>query len=433
MGLDNSWKKIIFSLFLIIMLLVQLNGSMNCNLSRYCENKSTQVVEGNDIFYSHPPSINTMEIDCCDITIVDDLILISHSEGSVVIRNISKIENAKEFTQDMILEYETIYSFYNNGNLTFVGMEGNRPTNMSVVGYLENSNISLLHKIIGLNLSYIHNIIQKGNNLFLFGITADTPQCEIYNICDLQYPSLINSYNLSEIDIDSIYPQFYEYGLYLDYQFYKNYLYHSTIDNKLLIYDFSNVSTPVKVKEFNERYSRVIFQEDLMYGITDSKLEILNNNNPLESIKIGSYDINLSKAIAVNGDSIYVITERDLILLEKENNEIKFLSKYELKERVNLKFSKIIIENNYALILINSYITNAWDTQSDLFVFDITNKNNLELLYPKIRLPVNIQFFFFYFIQYGILTIPIIIVIIVLIIYYKKKVKKSKDKEKMKI
>jgi len=170
-----------------------------------------------------------------------------------------------------------------------------------------------------------------------------------------------------------------------------------------------------------------------MYGITDSKLEILNNNNPLEPVKIASYDINLPKAIAVKGNIIYIITERELILLEKENNEIKFRCKYELKERVNLKFSKILIENNYALILIKSYITNSWDTQSDLFVFDIVNKNDIDLLYPKIRLPANVQFFLFYFIQYGILTISTIVVIILVIIYYKKKVKKSKDNEKKQV
>ncbi|MHA1555322.1 MAG: hypothetical protein ACTSPM_00145 [Candidatus Heimdallarchaeota archaeon] len=342
------------------------------------------------------------------------------------VRNISIIEKWEESPQDSILDSESIYSLYNNGNITFVGMEGDGPYR-NVVGYLENSNISSLNKIIITNLSDVHNIKQQRDNLFLFGIKDEGLYCEIYNISILQYPTLIAEWNLS--GVSPLFFDTYRCGLFLDYQFYNNYLYHSTGENRLLVYDFSNVSAPVKVKEFNENYSQVIFQEDLMYGITESKLEILDNSNPLGPVKITSYDIDLPKALAVKENSIYVITERVLIILEKENNEIRFNSKYELKNRIDLKFSKIIMEKNYALILTEQYITNYGDTQTDLFVFDIANKNDIDLVYPKIRIPFGVQIFFFHFALYGVPIILVIVTITLIVKFSMRKVKKSKEKK----
>ncbi|MHA1156302.1 MAG: hypothetical protein ACTSQK_09360 [Candidatus Heimdallarchaeota archaeon] len=409
-----------------------MNGSKLINQSKFCENKPA-LIESKDVFYNNPPSINSMIIYCFDITCIDDLVITASMSSYQTVKNISKIENGKELRQDSILDSESIYSLYNNDNITFVGMEGDGPYR-NVVGYLENSNISSLNKIIVTNLSDVHNIKQQRDNLFLFGIKDEGLYCEIYNISNLQYPSLITEWNLSEVS--PLFFDTYRCGLFLDYQFHNNYLYHSTGENKLLVYDLNNVSAPVKVKEFNENYSRVIFQEDLMYGITESKLEILDNSNPLGPVKITSYDINLPKALAVKENIIYVITERELILLEKEDNEIRFTSKYKLKNRVELKFSKIVIEKDYALILTEQYITNVWDTQTDLFVFDITNKFDIDLLYPKIELPFIVQIFFMYLFLYGIpiifviVTMALIIVTTVQIVKFsRRKAKKSEEKK----
>lgn len=425
MGLKNSRKRIIYTLFFVSIILVQMNGSKLFNHSKFCENEPT-LTESKDVFYNNPPSINHMIIYCFDITCIDDLVITACMSNYQTVRNISIIEKWEEFHQESILDSETIYSLYNNGNITFVGMEGNEP-NRNVVGYLENSNIGSLNKIIVTNLSDVHNIKQQKDNLFLFGIIDQVLYCEIYNISNLQYPSLITGWNLS--GVSPLFFSNYRCGLYLDYQFYNNYLYHSTGENKLLVYDFNNVSAPVKVKEFNDKYSRVIFQEDLMYGITESKLEILDNSNPLGLAKITSYDIDLPKALAVKENSIYVITERELILLEKENNEIRFTNKYKLKNRVDLKFSKIVIEKNFALILTEQYITNGWDTQTNLFVFDIANKNDIDLIYPIIGIPFGVQIFFFYFVLYGVPIILVIFIVALIVKYSMKKVRKSKEKK----
>jgi len=410
MGLKNSRKRIIYSLFFIIVILIQMNGS---------------------IIYNHPPSINHMVIECNDITCVEDLILVGLSWDSTVVRNISKIEKLREFTKDSILESEIVISFYNNGNQTFLGMMGDYSVNRSVIGLFENNDISTLHKIIGSNLSFIHNIKQRGNNLFLFGSRYEIPQCEVYNVSNLYLPSLISCHNISEIDSFSYYPPYYEYEDYLDYQFYKNYLYHSTINNKLLIYDFNNVSAPVRVKEFEENYSRVIFHEELMYGLSENKLQVIDNNNPLNPVKTDSYEIDTPKVLAVNENIVCVITERELILLEKEGNKVVFRDKYELKNRVNLKFKKIIIEKNYALIITESYITGLGDTQTDLFVFEITNRYRINLLYPRIKISLDFYYFLIGYFPYIIIICPIIIVIgaVLVMRYYEKKPMKSEEKK----
>ena len=417
MGLKNSRKRIIYSLFFMSIILVQMNGSKLNNQSKFCENKP-ELTESKDIFYNNPPSINSMIIYCFDITCINDLIITACMSSYRTVRNMSIIEKWEEFHQDSILDSETIYSLYNNGNITFVGMEGDEP-NRNVVGYLENSNISSLNKIIVTNLSDIHNIKQQKDNLFLFGIKDRVLYCEIYNISILQHPSLVTGWNLSGIS-----PYFFDHyrcGLFLDYQFYNDYLYHSTGENKLLVYDFNNISAPVKVKEFNESYSRIVFQDNLMYGLTDKNLEIFNISEPLNPVKVTSYEIDLPKALTVKGSNIYVITERKLVLLEKVNNDIRFLSKYKMNALIKLKFSKIIVKDNFAFILTEQYITDYFNTQTDLFVFTIDSKHNIKRLYPKIEMPFGLKIFLFYFAIFGIPIILVIVSIVLIIKYSKKK------------
>ncbi len=429
MGLKNNRKMIIHCLFLIIVVLVQLKGSIASNQIKNT-NYIPTLVECKDVIYDDPPGINHVPVKSLDIVCLNDLVLTTGTQMPLTLRNISKINNRKEFTRDFLQEFPYTSALFNNGNHTFIRRNDYHYTNCKDIGIFKNNNISNFHWLIGTNLSDIHEMMQLGNNLYLFGIESRGPYCEIYDISDINHPVLLNDCNLSEIDIFTFYPQHYEYVLYLDYQFYKNYLYHSTINNKLLVFDFKNISAPVIVKEFANNYSRVIFQEELMYGLAENKLEILNNTNPLHPIKIASYNINSPQALAVRGNLIYVISERELIIFAKMNNQIEFINKYTLKEMVDSKFFKIIIQKNYALVLTTGFMTGVPDTQSDLFVFDISNMNDIDLLYPKIKLPYNIQIILFGITQYGV-TFIIIIFGIVLGFKINKKIEQKARIKKM--
>ncbi|MHA1555321.1 MAG: hypothetical protein ACTSPM_00140 [Candidatus Heimdallarchaeota archaeon] len=428
MGLKNNRKMIIHCLVLIVVLLVQLVGSMlydQINNTNYIP----ALVECTDVIYDDPPSINHVPVKSLDIACVNDLILTTGTQMPLTLRNISKINNRREFTREFLQEFSYTSALFNNGNHTFIRQNDFHSSNRSDIGIFENNNISNFRWFIGTSLSGIHEMAQLGNNLYLFGIESGGPYCEIYDISDINKPLLVNDCNLSEIDIFTFYPEHYEYVLYLDYQFHENYLYHSTINNKLLVYDFKNTSAPVKVKEFAKNYSRVIFQEELMYGLTETKLEIFNNTNPLQPKYIASYDVNTPKALTVKGNVIFVITERELIILSKMGEQIDFINKYTLKEMVSSRFYRIFLHDNYALVLTTGYTTGSPDTQSDLFIFDISNINKIDLLYPKIKLPYNVQIILFGIAQYGVIFIIIIFSIVLGLKIIGKLERKTKAKK----
>ncbi len=258
----------------------------------------------------------------------------------------------------------------------------------------------------------------------MFGSRYEVPQCEIYNISDIYNPILIGCHNISEIVIGNQYPPYYKYDDILDYKFHNNFLYHSTIDNKLLVYDFSNVSAPVKVKEFEEEYNRISFQDNFLYALKSNQIQVFNNDDPYNPEKIASYDIAQPKSIAVKDDIICNINSKNLVLLEVENDEIKCRSKYRLKDIVELDFKKIFLYKNYVLVMTEDYMTGAPDTQTDLFIFDIENKNRIKLQFPIIKLPL----IFHYLILpiMGIASPFILIIVIIMSIFSVRKLKKSK-------
>ena len=400
-----------------------MNGLLN-QYSYMSTEKNDTKTESLDYFISNPPSINHLVKMCNDITCVNDLVLVSFSTSSIFVRNISQLQKWKELQWIRYFDSEYIFSFYNNDSITFMAMDGDYNGNRSVIGFIENKNINTLHKIIGSNLTFIHRLEQKKDNLFLFGSRYEIPQCEIYNINDIYNPILIGCHNISEIEIGNHYPPYYEFDDILDYKFHNNFLYHSTIDNKLLVYDFTNISNPVKVKEFEEEYTRICFQDNLLYALKTNQIQVFNNDDPYNPVKIASYEIDQPKSIAVKDDIICIINSENLVLLEVENDEIICRSKYELRDRVKLDFKKIFLYKNYVLVMTESYITGAPDTQTDLFIFDIENKNRIKLQFPVIKLSL-----IYYYLILPILGISspfILIIVIVLSIFSVKKVKKSK-------
>ena len=417
MGLKNRRRRAIRCLFLGVIMLVQIIGPMISNLKFTPSNP--MLTEAKNQFYHDSPEINAAIYDCYDLININDLVLTAKSSSGVYVRNVSNTNYRNENFIEHILENEFVYSFHNNGNITFIAMDGNYYNNYSEVGFIENNDINTLHKIIGTNLSFIHRIKHRNNNLFLFGQLGENLYCEIYDISILQSPLKITEWNLSSEN-----PTHFEYrnGLNLDYQFHENFFYHSTGDNKLIIYDISNITSPLIVKKFNQNYSRVIFQDEIFYGLTENRLEILNNSDPLNPTMITNYEITLPQGLTILGNNIYIITEREMIILEKVGVEIIFRSNYKMEKIINLKFCKIIVNNQFAFILTEQYTTGVSETQSDLFILDIENKMKIKRLYPKIEMPFGLQMFLFYFAIFG---IPIICIILAIAIYAKRLEKKN--------
>ncbi len=145
MGLKNCRKRIIYTFFFIIIILVQMNDLRN-HYSNMNTEKNNAKTESLNYFNNNPLSINHMLKMCNDITCVNDLVLVSFSSSSIFVRNISQLQRWKELKWVRYFDYEYIFSFYNNGSITFMAMDGNYNVNQSVIGFIENEKINTLIK-----------------------------------------------------------------------------------------------------------------------------------------------------------------------------------------------------------------------------------------------------------------------------------------------
>ena len=408
----------------VILLLV----SAICNIGEHCHSKQSILIgESKNVASYHQPNINHVPIKCYDFITIDDLVLTTGTQKVLTGRNLSKINNRKEFTVDYFNEYPCSAMFCQYENYTLLSYF--EKTGESV-GYFENNNISNYQRISNISISNIHTMKRIESQLFLFYIGYyDSPCCEIYDIEDIEQPALVGEFNLTQFDYNASWPSHYEYELFLDYNFYKQYLYYSDLKNKLTIYDCSNLSNPIKVKEFESNCTKVFFQEELMFCLSNNKLEMFDNINPLDPISLTNFTLDNPQTLTIQEDILYIITERDLVILEREESKIRILNAYSLPNFVDSKFFKIILKGNFALILTQGYTTGLPDTQTDLYIFDIDDTFEINLLYPRIKLPYRIQIILFNFVLYGVIVLIIIIGVIIGLRINKKLQQKERTKE----
>jgi len=171
-----------------------------------------------------------------------------------------------------------------------------------------------------------------------------------------------------------------------------NYLYLTTYDRGLLVFDINDPTIPILVNEYKKytSFSGMFYDETWLYVTFDKGLYILDVTDPLNIEKIGK------KRIYFEG---------------------------------NGEFGEVIVENDLAYASRSSEFYGR-----EIFVFDVSDPNNPEKLFPLgIKIGFKTTNFLIMFSVFGGISIVIITVIVVSIVVVRKKRKKRMEESKAKI
>ena len=363
--------------------------------------------------------INTALYELYDLETIGDMLIISElwDYRTINVSNPSKSSYINYRWDDFYSQH--LACMYNNGTFTFMGFINYEIENYNTgVGYIRNDNYTKYSNLTLSMLLSLDYILVKDNYLFLFGKYYGAA-CESYSLKNITHPKFIHRFNLSS-DGYQIYD-----SRELDFHIHQNYLYFIDFDHRLFVYDFSNLSQPILVKEYNNGFAKkIILSDNILYVINETNLTIFNNSNPMHLEEISSCFIQDLNALCVNDNRIVTVSDNHLFTFSiSDEFKIKYHDKIKVNVQDQQKFFKLIIKDEITFVLANLYITDGG--RSYFYIFDIGNLNRIHKLYPGIKLSIIEKIYLFYSLIIGTPILLVIVLISIIIVYNKKR--KSKQ------
>ncbi|MHA1354592.1 MAG: LVIVD repeat-containing protein [Candidatus Heimdallarchaeota archaeon] len=220
----------------------------------------------------------------------------------------------------------------------------------------------------------------------------------------------------------------------VDYNVWDEYFGNKDYINGFEIIDISNLTNPIRLSEWQSKCkpSRAKIINNYLFLTTfDRGLLVFDINDPTNPILVNEYKTHRSfRGIFYDENFLYVTFEKGLFILDiTDPLNIKKIGKKRIYFEGNGGFGEVIVENNLAYVSRSSEFSGR-----EIFVFDISEPNNPERLYPLgVKIGYEALLYIEYFSFFVGIPIVIITVIVLTIVNVRKRRKKRSEESKEKI
>ncbi len=364
--------------------------------------KNPQYISGNtsinkkvciDKFYT----INTVMHCSFDFVVYEDLIYSTSSAGFQII-DISRPAKAQVIYQEKnanlsLARYITRYNdkilfsarHYDN----FIGIV-NCEINATLVNILTTIDLEILKLIIINDELFIFGSNDYGSKLML---TYDLTDFNNWNLIG----NTTRNFSFNDVIMD------------------EERVFVITGEQNLAIYEVNSALQLDFVVEYEfDNLNSISLSDDQLNACDNMGLKIYEilNDNRLNCI--ANYTLENAKSAHVSENIVYLVTEREILTLDKTNLEhIIELDKHSMEDRLKLEYKKIVMINNICIIITEDWIATTFYYSWFLFIYDVTNPERIKRLFPMV-IPLTFETKMIITIVSVIAVISIILIVIVL-------------------
>ena len=335
------------------------NNGTNHHISTNCRNSKVETYEKDKTKLS----IQATPKPCLDVIIYNDAAFCIDSEGLRYL-DLNNLTKPDYIFPNSNLTNPRIFARYEDKILI------NSENSIFQLSYQNKTTIVNELFKVGVNPIKMKLVEDKlflvGNNWFY------TPCFLVYDITESNNPELLANTTLEQ----------YFYDMTMN----EKYVYVFNYNSELIIYELMDDYHLKFISRFCEfGISSASLYNGYLYICEYEGLKIykLLENKTLNYIRYCA--VRNAKSIFINGNIIYLVSDKKLILLNQTKIEnMVVLDTHTMERRLHFNYEKVIVSNNFCVIL-NDYtdaLTGSSKDAGPLTIFDISNTRDIVRLYP---------------------------------------------------